>query len=231
MAANKLLLAVAGGVIMWVAHPPAAAHDPVTTKLTWSRDISRIVYKHCAACHRPGGSAPMGLLDYAEARPWAKAIKEEILERRMPPAVAVKGFGDFRDDGSLSQEDIHLIADWVEGGAPEGDPALLPRKPAPAATNAVLASTPLPSRLAVPLTVYGIRAEGVDEGGGLRVLAETPQGTVVPLLWIYNYRTKFNSKRVYLYREPIGLPAGTRIVRTQSPRAKVFIRPNAVPER
>ena len=74
-----------------------SAHDVISTKLTWSREVSRIIYKRCASCHHEGGSA-FSLMTYEEARPWAKAIKEEVLERRMPPFGAVKGFGDFRDD-------------------------------------------------------------------------------------------------------------------------------------
>lgn len=74
---------------------------------------------------------------YAEAHPWAVAIKEEVLARRMPPWGAVKGFGEFRDDGGLTQEQIEWIADWVVGGAPEGDPALLPKAPSFAKAAAV----------------------------------------------------------------------------------------------
>src|SRR5260370_42137389 len=79
----------------------APAHDPITTNLTWSKEISRVVYQHCAACHRPGGSA-FSLMTYEDARPWAKAIRDEVLNRRMPPWDAVKGVGEFRDDPSLS---------------------------------------------------------------------------------------------------------------------------------
>ena len=100
------------------------AHDVFSTKITYSREISRLIYKRCASCHGEGGSS-FSLTTFEEARPWAKAIKEEVLERRMPPFGAVKGFGDLRDDRALTQEEIHLIADWVEGGSPEGDPALL----------------------------------------------------------------------------------------------------------
>jgi mono/diheme cytochrome c family protein len=64
----------------WVA----TSHDPVTTKLTWSQEISRIIYKRCAGCHGEGGR-PMSLVTYEEARPWAKAIRDEVLNRRMPP--------------------------------------------------------------------------------------------------------------------------------------------------
>jgi hypothetical protein len=65
----------------------------------------------------------------AEARPWAAAIKEEVLERRMPPWGAVKGFCEFKNDQGLTQEQIEVIAEWVEGGAPEGAPKLLPKVP------------------------------------------------------------------------------------------------------
>ena len=59
-------------------------------------------------------------MTYAEARPWAVAIKEEVLERRMPPWGAVKGFGDFRNDKALTPEQLELIISWVGGGVPEG---------------------------------------------------------------------------------------------------------------
>ena len=73
-------------------------------------------------------------MTYSEARPWAKAMQEEVLERRMPPWGAVKGFGDFRNDQALTPEQIELVADWVEGGAPEGEPKDLP-EPAEAETG------------------------------------------------------------------------------------------------
>ena len=63
---------------------PAFAHDVIGTKLLWTQEISRIVYRHCASCHREGGTA-MSLMTYQDARPWAKAIRDEVLSRRMPP--------------------------------------------------------------------------------------------------------------------------------------------------
>src|SRR2546425_7754031 len=107
------------------------AHEPITTKLTWTQEISRIVYKHCASCHREGGAAPMSLITYDETRPWAKAIRDEVAERRMPPWGAVKGFGQFRDDKSLTDPEIEMLVLWVEGGAPKGDDIYLPPVPAP----------------------------------------------------------------------------------------------------
>ena len=102
------------------------AHDVITTKVTWSREISRLIYKRCASCHHEGGSA-FSLTTYEQARPWAKAIKEEVMNAACRPGARSKASASFRDDQGLTQEQIELITDWVEGGAPEGDPALLPK--------------------------------------------------------------------------------------------------------
>src|SRR5260370_2087674 len=85
------------------------AHEPITTKLTWTAEISRIVYKRCASCHRPGGAAPMSLVTYDESRPWAKPIPDEVAARRMPPRCAAKAFGDLRDDPSLTDPEIEML--------------------------------------------------------------------------------------------------------------------------
>src|ERR1700683_2945462 len=100
----------------------AQAHD-ISSQVTWAREISRLLDRHCATCHRPGGSAfPLTTFQQAQAR--AKHIAKSVLERRMPPFGAVKGFGDLRDDQSLTQEQIELVVHWVQGGALEGDPTL-----------------------------------------------------------------------------------------------------------
>jgi hypothetical protein len=193
---------------------PACAHDVITTKITWSREISRLVYKRCASCHRDGGSS-FSLLTYAEARPWAKAIKEETLERRMPPWGAVKGFGSFRDDQGLTQEDLELISAWVEGGAPEGDPALLPKTPefktAAPVTKAgpeVLVEGTL--TLKAPLQLAGIRPKSLGAGKSVQVIAERPDGSIDPLIWIYNYNPAFAHS--FFLKHALDLPTGTRIV-------------------
>src|SRR5918999_1436471 len=103
------------------------AHDPITTKVTWSGEIARIVEARCVGCHAPDGRAPMALTTWEEARPWAKAIKEEVLTRRMPKWHAARGYGDFSNDPSLSPFEIALIAAWADGGAPKGE--RLPRTP------------------------------------------------------------------------------------------------------
>lgn len=188
----------------------AWAHGPVTTKLTWTREISRIVYNRCGSCHRENGAAPFSLLTYGEARPWATAIKEEVLERRMPPWGAVKGFGDFDPDGGLTQEEIHLLADWAEGGAPEGDPRLLPPRPDytleenERVPEGLLVRGRL--RLKQGARFTAIRPEGIGKGASMKVIVKLPDGDVVPLLWLYAYDPRF--ARAYRFRTPVILPAG-----------------------
>ena len=102
------------------------SHDPITTKVMFNKEIVRIFQRHCLACHNSGTITNISLATYAQARPWAKAFKEEVLEKRMPPYQAVKGFGRFHDDYSLTQREIDQIVSWVEGGAPKGDDKDMP---------------------------------------------------------------------------------------------------------
>jgi hypothetical protein len=106
----------------------SSAHEPITTKVRFNKEVVRIFQQSCLGCHHAGGIA-MSLETYDEARPWAKAIKEEVLEKRMPPLRAVKGYGEFRNTASLTQREIDLIVNWVEGGAPKGDDKDLPAGP------------------------------------------------------------------------------------------------------
>ena len=70
------------------------AHERITTKITWDAEISRIFQARCVSCHTEGGAAPMPLETYAQARPWARAIRDEVLARRMPKWHAARGYGD-----------------------------------------------------------------------------------------------------------------------------------------
>lgn len=106
----------------------SSAHEPITTKVRFNKELVRILQRNCLSCHHPGGIA-FSLATYDEARPWAKAIKEEVLEKRMPPWHAVKGYGDFSNAPALTQRDIDLIVNWVEGGAPKGEDKDLPSNP------------------------------------------------------------------------------------------------------
>lgn len=96
---------------------------------TFSKDVAPILYKNCVACHRPGEMAPMSLLDYKSARPWAKAVQAAVASRKMPPWFADPRYGHFQNDARLKDSDIETIKAWVAGGAPEGDPKDLPARP------------------------------------------------------------------------------------------------------
>lgn len=103
------------------------SHEPITTSVTFNKEIVRIFQRSCFGCHNSDSLVGIPLTTYEEARPWAKAIKEEVLEKRMPPFQALKGYGSFQNGYLLAQRDIELIVSWVEGGAPRGDAKDLPR--------------------------------------------------------------------------------------------------------
>ena len=87
---------------------------------TFNKDVAPIVFRKCASCHRPKQAAPMSLLTYEDVRPWAQAIKRRVTAREMPPWYADPRFGNFRNDPTLSLDEIGTIVSWVDGGAREG---------------------------------------------------------------------------------------------------------------
>ena len=115
-------LLVLGGA--GIASSEAAEGTP-----TFAKDIAPILYENCVACHRPNHLAPMSLMTYADARPWARAVKTKVLAREMPPWGADSSVRAYKNDASLTQAEIDTIAAWVDGGAPKGNDADLPDAP------------------------------------------------------------------------------------------------------
>jgi hypothetical protein len=107
----------------------ATGSSPEPTAPTFTRDVAPILYKSCTSCHREGEIGPMPLVSYADARPWAKAIKAKVASREMPPWGADPKYGTFKDDRSLSQAAIDTITRWADAGAPKGDDKDLPALP------------------------------------------------------------------------------------------------------
>jgi hypothetical protein len=103
---------------------PLAAETP-----TFSRDVAPILYQHCSSCHHANDIAPMPLITYKDARPWAASIKAAVLSRKMPPWKADPNTGKWSNDPSLSAPELATIKAWVDGGKPEGDPKDLPSAP------------------------------------------------------------------------------------------------------
>ena len=95
---------------------------------TFTKDIAPIFQARCQECHRPNAMAPMSLLTYEEARPWARSIKERVVKRQMPPWHLDKtvGIQSFQNDMSLTDEQIATVVKWVDSGAPQGDPKDMP---------------------------------------------------------------------------------------------------------
>jgi hypothetical protein len=102
-----------------------AAPNP---SVTFNKDVLPILQKNCQSCHRPGEVAPMSLLSYSDARPYAKAIKQAVVTEKMPPWFADPKYGHFRNDRRLSQPDIDTLVAWADNGSPEGNAK---DKPAP----------------------------------------------------------------------------------------------------
>ncbi len=204
----------------------ARAHT-MAGALTWNRQISRIIYASCVSCHREGGRA-FSLMTYPEARERAEAIKREVLARRMPPWGAVQGFGDLGADGGLSQAQIDMLLDWIDGGMARGNnPRALPEPPifsepqafeAPSGAVAVSGELTLDRRL----SVSGIQPLQVAPDASLPITALLPNGRVVPLVWLYEYRDEY--RHPFLFRKPIDLPAGT-VIRGVPAEAKVLLIP------
>lgn len=177
-----------------------AAHDPIKTRVTWTGDIARIVAARCVTCHHPGARDTMSLATYEEARPWARAIKEEVITRRMPVWHVVRGYGDFSNDPSLSAFDIALVSAWVDGGAPKGTPAdVLKRAGSMNPWTPEAVKFPAGAREVTvacgegqaPVgTLLAIRPE-LAKGTSVGVAMKRPDGHVDIIGWIREYDPRF----------------------------------------
>lgn len=146
---------------------PAPTREAKETIPTFSRDVAPILQRSCQHCHQPTGIGPMSLLTYRQVRPWARSIKERVERRLMPPwhIDTTVGIQDFKNDISLTADEISTVGRWVDAGAPEGDPADLPAPIAwPPADEwelvAIMGRTP---DFVVRSTPYTVVANGQDQ--------------------------------------------------------------------
>ena len=104
------------------------AAEPTARPVTFAKDVAPILQQKCQDCHQPGSIAPMSLRTYEETRPWATSIKDRVMRRQMPPWHIDKTVGvqHFKNDMSLSDQQIDTIVRWVDAGAPLGDPKDMP---------------------------------------------------------------------------------------------------------
>jgi hypothetical protein len=115
----------------------ASAHEPVLSRFNYREHVRPLFLRHCGGCHRPSGVAPMSLLEYQEAVPWANAMKLALLEGRMPPFLPTDESGPFQDSRALTAVELDTLVDWAAGATPEGEPLgddgeAAPPPPAPA---------------------------------------------------------------------------------------------------
>jgi len=132
------------GAACLLAVPTTTANESkaksAAKEVTFNKNIAPIFFKNCAGCHRPDDIGPFSVLSYKDVRPWAKAIKEKVVTREMPPWHADPHFGKFQNDARLTQTEIDEIVAWVDDGAKEGNAKDLP--PTPNFTTAWAIGTP-----------------------------------------------------------------------------------------
>jgi hypothetical protein len=114
--------------VLAMSAPGLAAEPDSTRPVTFSRDVAPILQEKCQQCHQPNSIAPMSLLTFQDARPWARSMKQRVITRQMPPWHIDPSVGvhEFKNDMSLTDGQIDTIVRWVDAGAPEGDPKDLP---------------------------------------------------------------------------------------------------------
>ncbi len=120
-------LALAGAMLAGTSALPQTA---TAQDVTYAGDVAAIVQENCVWCHRAGTTAPMVLDTYEQVRAFAPLIKASVETRTMPPGWYIDrtlGIQDFKNDPSLSEQDIGTIVSWVDSGTPLGDPSRLPQ--------------------------------------------------------------------------------------------------------
>jgi hypothetical protein len=218
---------IAAAALLSLAAPAIFAHDPISTKVTWEGEIKRLVEARCVSCHSAAGRAPMPLTTYEEARPWARAIREEVLTRRMPKWHVVRGYGDFINDPSLSPFEVALFAAWADGGAPKTLPIKAATSPAPpavavgtgpagAGTTAVARESGGTRAVEVPCSAKSLPAgrlvglaPALEEGADLRMILTGTDGSQEPLLWLRNFDPALAN--TYWLRKPRQITRGMRV--------------------
>jgi hypothetical protein len=164
-------------------------NDPAK-QVTFNKDVAPIFQKSCQSCHHAGTSAPMSLMTFEETRPWARSIKERVARREMPPWHLDKtvGIRKYKNDISLSDDEIATVVKWVDSGAPQGNPADLPKPLDFSKENTWFIGTP---DLLVTTDDFKMYAKGSD--WWIDQYAET---TLTEDRWIKAMEVKPNNRRI-----------------------------------
>lgn len=225
-----LLTHASAAVLLFVLTSGAStAHDRETTAVTWNQTVAYVMLERCGACHREDGPT-FSLMTYDDARPWAVAIRDEVLARTMPPWGAVKGFGRFRNDNALSPAQTNLIVSWVEGGVPRGtgeEPRFteFPSQRLPDIPDTAVRVTG-ETTLRTAFLLGGLWPEGFGTDSFAQITATLPDGRIEPLVWLYQYDPALGHG--FVLESPIRLPSGTVIRGVESPASLLLLPPPPV---
>ena len=195
MRALQMTLAVALSAAAFAATP------------TFNKDVLPILQKNCQGCHRPGEVAPMSLINYSDARPWAKAIKAAVASKKMPPWFADAKYGHFQDVRGLSNEQIALLGAWADNGAPEGD-----AKDKPAALTFNQGWNMKPDMIVEMPNEFKVQATGAIEYQYMLVKASFPED-----VWVSAAEMRPGDARVVHHGEVWVLPPGSKWMENATP--------------
>ena len=174
----------------------AAAQTP-----TFAKDVAPIFYSKCVECHRPTMFAPMSLVKFDEARPWAKSIRNRVSTRTMPPWGADPSHGVFKNDPRLTDKEISTILAWVDGGAPKGDDKDMPAMPS--FTDGWTIGEP--DAVFEMKEAYQIPATGVIEYQYIRIPMNIPEAKWLAAIEI-KPQARAHVHHVLAYTQPAGTP-------------------------
>ena len=174
LAAVSLMSLNPASVSAQVASPQVQADYPVTvtlipnprTDVTFARDVAPIIQQSCERCHQPGNVSPMVLQTYEQVRLYAALIRDRVVRRQMPPWPIDRtvGITEFKNDVSLSDEEIRTIVDWIDAGAPLGDPANLPEPMVwPDGREWAFVADLGPPDMVLQSPMYNVVANGMDQ--------------------------------------------------------------------
>lgn len=182
------LVGLVAGIALWAAPNPGS--------VTFHKDVEKILQEHCQGCHRPGEIAPFSLLNYTDARPWAKAMKTAILTEQMPPWFADPKYGHFANDRRLSADEIKTLVAWVDGGAAEGD-----KKDAPPPLSFQDGWNIKPDMVIEMPKDFHIAAKGTINYQNIRVKVNFPED-----MWVVAAEMRAGNPKVVHHMRAIVLP-------------------------
>ena len=175
--------------------------------VTFNRDVLPILQKNCQVCHRPGEIGPMSLQTYSEARPWAKAIKAAVTDRKMPPWFAEPNYGHFKNDKRLTEAEIRTLRDWADSGAGEGD-----AKERPAAVTFMDGWNIKPDMIIEMPKDFNVPANGTVEYQNFLVKVNFPED-----VWILAAEMRAGNRQVLHHGRVLVRPPGSTFMKDAIP--------------